>query len=148
MSIGIYTAADASALISQNDTFTNTLLVAVNGRLGGVSQQRLYARNTEHNKSYSSIQVSVENPADPSLINGVQFTYWKLIAGDQKPADWQWDAVATGNVVALPNIGTISVGDNSTYVPFWLYVRVPRNSNANTFITPNIVIRANEILVP
>lgn len=148
MSIGIYTDTDPTTLISQNDTFTNSLLVNVNGRLGGVFQKRLYVRNSEHNKSYSSIQVSVENPADPSLINGVQFTYWKLIAGDTQPADWQWDAVTTGNIITVPNIGTVSIGDNTTYVPFWLYVRAPRNSNANTFITPNMVIRANEILVP
>lgn len=148
MSIGIYTDTDPTTLISQNDTFTNTLLVNVNGRLGGVFQKRLYVRNSEHNKSYSSIQVSVENPADPSLINGVQFTYWKLISGDLQPADWQWDGVTTGNIITLPSIGTVSIGDNTTYVPFWLYVRAPRNSNANTFITPNMVIRANEILVP
>lgn len=148
MSIGIYTEATGSALVSQNDTFTNTLLLPVNGRLGGVYQKRLYVRNTEANKSYSSIQVSVENPADPTLINGLQHTYWKLIAGDQQPLDWQWDLVVTGNTITVPNIGTVSIGDNSTYVPFWIYVSVSRNSNANTFITPNMVIRANEILVP
>lgn len=148
MSIGIYTDTKSTELISQNDTFSNTLLVPVNGRLGGTFQKRLYVRNSEANKSYSSIQVSVENPVDPTLINGVQFTYWKLIAGDQQPADWQWDLITTGNAISLSNIGTVSVGDNSTYLPFWLYVRVPRNSNANTFTTPNMVIRANEILVP
>lgn len=147
MAIGLYTDTSPSTLISQNDTFLNSLLIPVNGRLGGVFQKRLYIRNNETNKSYSSIQVTVDNPADPTLVNGVQFTYWKLIASDLQPADYLWDAVTTANTISLPNIGTTAVGDSSTYVPFWLYVRVPRNSNANTFNTPNVVIRANEILV-
>lgn len=148
MSIGIYTDTNPSALISQNSDLTNALLVAVNGRLGGIFQKRLFVRNTQSNKSYSGITVSVENTVDPTLINGVQFTYWKLLAGDLQPADSAWEVVTTGNILTIPNIGTILVGDNSTYTPFWLWVKVPRNSNAHTLITPKIVIRATEILVP
>ncbi len=148
MSLGIYTDTADSALVSQNDTFTNSLLVPVNGRLGGVFQKRLFVHNNEQDKSYSGIQVSVENPADPTLINGVQFTFWKMIAGDKQPTDDLWLPIATGNILSLPNIGTILNGDSTTYLPFWLRVQVPRNSNANTYITPNMVIRATEILVP
>lgn len=148
MSIGLYTAANNSTLVSSNNSFTNSLLVGINGRLGGVFQQRLFVRNSESNKSYSAISLFVENPVDPTLINGTQNILWKLSAGDTQPTDDIWLDINTGNTISLPNIGTNLVPDSTTYLPFWLYVRIPRNTNIGTFTGINIVIDANEILVP
>jgi hypothetical protein len=147
MSLGIYTAPDSSSLISQNNTFTNALLVAVNGRLGGVYQKRLYVRNDESDRSYSDIEVLVENPDDETLIDGTQNILWKLIPGDAQPADDDWMEVTTGNSISLDDIGTDSVSDSTTYLPFWLYVKVPRNTSINTLTGVNLLINAIEILI-
>ncbi len=147
MSIGIYTNPDPTTLISQNGAFTNALLVSLNGRLGGVFQKRLFVRNSESNKSYSSIQVLTQNPSDPTLVNGTKNIHWKLLSGDQQPDDLDWDGVSTGNTISIANIGTSLVADTTTYIPFWLYVRIPRNTNVETLLGVRLVINANELLV-
>ena len=147
MSLAPYTSAIETAEITSGEDFESPFLVTIDGVLGGVIQKRLYLRNKDTAKSYSSITVSVSNEADPALIDDSKGISWKLFAGDQQPTDEQWKLTSPVNTINLPDIGTVSVSDTSTYLPFWVRVEIPRSTDIQTIKDIKILTIANEILV-
>ena len=146
MSIGIYTTADPDEAISEDGALTNPLLVSVDGKLGGVIQQLLYIRNDDENVAYSGINLAVISD-DISLVDGTNGYTWKLAVGDTQPTDSEWNDITTANTIDFDMIGDESLGDTSTYLPFWIRASVDRNSTVNTFTNVKFEILADELLV-
>lgn len=147
MGIGIYTAADPSTGLSIDGVFTNPLVVPMDGRLGAIYQKKLYIRNNDNTLYYTTITLKSSNQIDTWVIDGSKGITWKLSAGNTQPYDDQWLAIATANTISLSDIGSIHVGDTTTYIPFWLRVQVPRNIEVQTLLTTTLDISASENLV-
>ncbi len=146
MPIGIYTIANPSSLISYNSTFTNPLLVSLNGRLGGIVQKRLYLRNGDNTLYYSSITVKPSCPTDVTLIDGSRGLSWKLLAGSTQPTDEAWAAIAPANTISMPNLGSSGSPNTTTYSPFWVRVEIPRNIEVQTLLSVTLDIACSENL--
>lgn len=146
MGIKIYTEANNAASVSSEDAFTKPLLIAMNGKTGGVLQKRIYVRNDELTKSYQGITVKPFS-SYPAFINGTNGMSWKLYAGDIKPTDEVWATISNANTITLPDLGTISTSDISTYLPFWVKVVIPRSTDAQTIKDVKLQISATETLI-
>lgn len=147
MSIGIYTDANPATLISKSATFTNPLLVALDGRLGGITQKKLYLRNDDNTLWYSTNTVTPADLIDPTIVNGTNGISWKLRAGGTQPTDEEWAAITAGNTISLANLGSGAGSDTSTYLPFWVRVQIPRNTSAKTILDVTLTINTNENVV-
>ncbi len=147
MPIAIYTSADPHTAISQDGTFTNPFAVAIDGKNGGVIQQRLYIRNDDPDLSYSGINLLLVDTIGESAIDGSDRKTWKLYEGDTQPTDNQWATVSGANFITFSGIGNSLVSDTSTYLPFWVRVEVGRNSDVETIKDVQLVLNGHEILV-
>lgn len=146
MAIGIYTAASPGTKISQSADFTNPLLVSLDGKIGGVFQKQLFVRNDNSTLWYSLTTLTAVNNITPALINSPGYS-WKLSAGGTQPTDEQWAAITGGNTISLPNLGTASLANTSTYLPFWLRVEIPRNVPVQTILDTTLNITTDENLI-
>jgi hypothetical protein len=146
--IGIYTSADPDKRLSQSGAFTNPLLVTLDGRKGQTLQQKLYVRNDNSLYSYSGISLTPTYNAGINVIDGSQGYSWKLYAIDQQPTEDQWSVVQAGNSIAFSGVlGTVTVPDISTYLPFWTRVTAPKNVPVQTITDVTLKISATEILL-
>lgn len=143
MGIQIYTEANSGAFISSADSFSKPMLIAMNGRTGGVLQKRVYVRNSDNARYYTGITLKPFT-GTASLINGTVGLSWKLSAGDTKPTDEAWALIAHGNTISLPNLGS---GDITTYLPLWVRVEIPRSTDVQTIKDVKLQIGATETLV-
>lgn len=128
MALKIYQAPNPSSSFSQGGTFTNPLVNAFDGVAGSVVIRRYYVRNDDSGLFYSSITVAPVYSSGVNIFDGTDGFSWKLIAGDTQPLEEQWGLLAEGNSISIPNIGTVSVFDVTTYEPFWLRMTVPRGA--------------------
>jgi hypothetical protein len=142
MGIQIYTDANSGAFISTADSFSKPMLVAMNGRTGGVIQKRIYIRNSDITKYYTAITLKPFS-ATVTLYNGSVGLSWKLSAGDTKPTDEGWALIAHGNTISLPNLVS---GDITTYLPLWVRIEIPRSTDVQTIKDVKLQIVATETL--
>lgn len=147
MAIGIYTKPHEDYQISKDDTRTNPLNIAINGRDGGVIYFKLYVRNDELKYWYSNINVGI-NCAFSDLIDGSKGFSWKLKESEFQPTIAEWDAITGGNIISLSNnLGSASYGNIHTYLPFWLRVEVPANEPAHQIKSISLQLTCKENLV-
>lgn len=136
--LGIYSSADSGSEFSNDGSFDTPFSVSIDGVTGGALERRLYVRNDDAGKSYSSIQVLAVDGGD-DLVDGSTGYSWKLIAGDQRPTAVQWGAVTAGNTISLSNIT-----DTTTYLPFWVRIEVPRRAPIASFQSVSLRVTFNE----
>ena|SRR3990167_10972683 len=148
MPIKIYTSASPDAPISESGALTDPYLVTLDGRNGGVIQQKLYVRNSSSTLSYSGISLTVVNTDDPSLVDGSVGITWKLSEGTLQPTDEQWKVIDSANSITFSGIGTSAVSDTSTYLPFWVRTEIPRGTSVQTITDIQFKIVASELIVP
>lgn len=146
MGLGIYTTATPSAELS-TDTFTNPFSIILDGRVGGSFEQRLYLRNDDATLSFSGVHIAPVDSHSTSIVDGTNGYGWKLNAGDTRPTVDQWNAITPGSSVTMSGLGTISVSDTSTYLPFWVQVSIPRNAPVSTYQQVQLQITATKILI-
>ena len=147
MGLGIYTVADPATLISDSGAFTNPLLVRLDGAQGGVVQTKVYLRNDNVLNSYSGIQILPVNSGDPQLIDDTRNISWRLNAGNDQPTDEDWALLTPPNTISMNDLGTVSVSDISTFLPFWVRVEIPRATDVQTIKDVILQVTATEILV-
>lgn len=128
MALKIYSSPTPSAAFSIDGSFDNPLLLAFDGVTGGIINKRYYVRNDDNTLWYSSIVIQPIYTSGDNIAEGANGFAWKLIAGDDQPLEEQWSLLAPGNSISIPNIGSPSGGDISTYEPFWLRIIVPRGA--------------------
>lgn len=146
MGLGIYSETNEDSKFSQGDR-TNPILEALDGRLGGSIERKLFVRNDDSNLSYKDIKVKPVDHQGVSIVDGTKGFAWKLKAGDAQPTQDQWEATPAANEIELPDLGDESTTDTSTYLPFWLRIEVPRNSRIKTHTDVSLQINAVQIEV-
>lgn len=142
MALKIYPDAGYSSAYSEDSAFTNPLLLAFDGVVGGVTQQRLYVGNdlSAGTYSYTSIQVTATDTDSVDLVGGTEEYSWKLFAGDTQPTEAAWAAISAGNTISLSNMPA----DSSTYLPFWVRIETPRGVSVQSFDTVKMNITATQ----
>lgn len=143
MGLKIYDAPDPAQNFSQDGDFTRAFSLAFDGTIGQVIQQRLYVRNDDNSKSYQAISIQPVLESGEDIIDENGFS-WKMIAGDQQPLEEQWGLIDSGDAIAVPDLGTVSVSDISTYEPFWVRIEVPRGAPVKSHEGVKLRITATE----
>jgi hypothetical protein len=101
------------------------------GHLGGSHEKLIYLRNADVAKYYTNITVhlSVDTYEDLGVLGttgwGVKFVY-----GQRQPTEGEWDQVRAGDAIAIPDIGSTTLADTSTYHPIWVRVFCPGETAA------------------
>ena len=150
MGLGIYTSSVASSRTKDNSgsTGVHAFTVTLDGRAGGIRQYRLFVRNDDSARSFTGLTVQPIATTSPSVVDGTTTGFtWKLFAGDKQPTDAQWGTVTAAAVISLSNIGTSTVSDIASYLPFWVRVEIPRNTSVQVLRNVVLKVAATEILI-
>lgn len=131
---------------SNEGAFTNPLSHSFNGITGEIIEQRYYLRNDDVTHWYSEITIQAVDHGDV-IVDGTDGYSWKLIAGDERPLEEQWEMAVAGASIEMDDIGTASAGDESTYLPFWLRIEVPRGAPVESFQGVTLDVSCKENLV-
>jgi len=96
-------------------TSSNPFRITMNGIVGGEIVRKIYMRNTESIHTYDTISLSITD-------NGVQGTgwVWKLQSSNYEPTYRSWHYISHNNGIAVPDIN-----DHITYVPIWVFIKIP-----------------------
>jgi len=149
MALGIYSAPSISAKFSEDKTFINPLAVTFDGRSGGTRQLRLYIRNDDPSHYYTAISLGLQDLGVTTIIDRPEDGFaWKLSEGDIQPTLNDWANVAAANTVSFTDIGSASIPDSSTFLPFWIYIQVPPGLSVQTFDRVQFILRGEENLIP
>lgn len=109
------------------------------GRLGGAFEQLVYIRNDDVANYYTNLSVGYEENIYQDTGEFGE-TGWgvKYMYGERRPTEAEWDEVASGEPITLPDIGSTLAADTSTYHPIWIRVYCPGNTAAQ--------LRENQLL--
>lgn len=110
------------------------------GQVGGSDEVLVYVRNDDAGLYFTNLSVA----AEVNLYNDWgEFgdTGWgiKLLYGERRPTEAEWDLVRSGDSIVLPDIGDTSAADTSTYYPVWVRVYCPGGEPAQ--IRDNLRLR-------
>lgn len=148
MALAIYSAPDSDSLISQDGLFTKPVAVTFDGRTGGFKEIQLFIRNDDPTYYYTDVVLSLEDNESPTITDqpANQFV-WKLSYGDTKPTFNDWANILPANSLNIPvQIGEVGNPDTSTYLPVWVFIRVPANLDIQVFTGVKLVLSGNEVL--
>ena len=141
MPLKIYDKPDKDSYLSMGtgkDPFTVTL----NGVTGGCVYKKLYIRNEDTAKWYSDISIrAVDSNGLLTYVDGSNGFEWRLIDGDVRPLLLTWDRTEPGNTLSFSGLvlGSSTLADISTYVPFWVKVDIERGQRISNLT--NVVLR-------
>lgn len=103
------------------------------GHLGGAHEEKIYVRNDDVTKYFTNVQLRLHSePYDDSGEVGDSGWSVKFLYGERRPTEAEWDIVRSGEVLDLPDIGTVDLADTSTYHPVWVRVYCPGGVLAQT----------------
>lgn len=148
MALNIYLEPVDTSPLSKSGRFSNPLGITFDGRLGGTKEIRLYLRNDDPAVRYTNIVLSLQDTDVDSHIDSLDSNYqWKLSEGDTKPTLLDWNNTEANNELQMTDIGEAGIPDTSTFLPFWLYVKVPANLAVQNIRTISFVIEGNEVAI-
>jgi len=144
MSLGVYLKPKATALVTSQNPFR----VTFDGRTGGVVAQQVFVRNDDIRKSYLDISILAIDSLNENLVDGSTSGWeWKLASKSVPVTGEEWDTIDPGSTLTLPDIGSTTLPDIHTYLPVWVYVKIPRNQAVRNITDIVLRILATEILV-
>lgn len=115
-----YTAMGSDVLRSFHD-----------GRLGGSWESIIYLRNSDPSRYFTNLELSY------TVLGYEDFgefgsTGWgvKFLYGQRQPTQAEWDSVQSTATLMMPDIGSTSGADVSTYHPIWVKFICPGNQAA------------------
>jgi len=134
---------DEYSEITYTSDLTNPVFTTHDGQVGGNVSLQLYLKNDESDEWYSNVRIQPVDLVDAYPYGDVVYseTGWgvKLSAGADEPTIAEWEDIAWGNTITMPDVGSTSAGDISTYFPFWYLISCPPNIEAIT--KTDIVLR-------
>lgn len=139
--LGIYEFSDPDSIFSASGIFTNALSHTFDGITGGSVEQKYYIRNENADVTYSGITLTTIDTSGLGLVNSNGFE-WKLRVGSEQPLEQEWKTITAGNVISLAYVGQ---GDTSTYLPFWLKIKIPRGVDVQSFDGVVLRLDATEV---
>lgn len=141
MSLKIYHQLLDTAYLGTRDDGTYYLSFSFRGDSGGRLEKRLWLRNDSLYSYFTGITVDSTDTATLSISDGERTGYSvKLWVGDIRPTEEDWNSVSTGNQISLPNIGSSTNPATNSFVPFWVRVDVPANSDLETITTVSLQV--------
>jgi len=144
MTLAIYTFPIETAAVDSDNLFS----VTFDGRIGGSIDRKLYVRNDNLERWYSSIAVTSVDTGMPIAGGGTEGWAWRLLEKDIAPTTEEWLVEDPGNTVSLTdNIGSATEGDTRTYLPFWVRITIPPRVQVQTLTGAVLRISATEGLV-
>ena len=146
MSVGIYLSADSADLCSQNGLYTKPFSASFNGKTGGIKEFKLYLRNDSLVYYYTDIVLSLDDLNVPTIVDN-PLTSWKLSLGDTRPTSTEWSYISPNNTLTSPDIGESGAGDISTFLPFWVEIKVPAGRDVSVNTNIRFKITGEEALV-
>ena len=146
MGISIYYRPGTELIkISRNTDLNNPVITVHDGKVGGAVSLQLFLRNDDSDLWFSNVVVRPVDLVDAYPYGDVVYTEtgWgvKLSAGSAEPTNSEWEDIEWGNSISMPNIGTASTADTTTYSPFWYMISCPPNIDAIT--KTDIVLRVS-----
>jgi hypothetical protein len=146
MAIYLYTEPGGTVPLSTDGT--NPFTITFDGLRGGSISKKLYVRNSETDRYYSDITVSINDTGVPSRSDGTDEFRWRLYEGEHHPPIETWETIVPGTAITLSNnIGTYIKGDISTYLPFWVRVEIPPDRRVQVIDQIYLRLAATEYLI-
>lgn len=102
------------------------------GVLGETIILKLFVRGDITTEWYENISLQPISSVTPNEVNGTSTGHGvKLIVGNTEPTEAEWEATDYAASVSFGNIGSASVGDSNTYLPFWCRQECPAGAPAD-----------------
>lgn len=125
---------DALSLATVGTDLTNPITTTHDGKEGDEKATLLYLRNNDATKWYSNIVITPVDLIDADPYGDIAYseTGWgvKLSEGGTEPTEAEWDDLDWGEATSMSDVGSDSIGDSTTYAPFWYFISCPPNTNA------------------
>lgn len=101
------------------------------GHIGGVYEDLIYIKNDNSGKYYVNVTVSpvFNGVVDAGNFGDTGFSI-KYSYGARRPTEQEWNTIIPGAAVAIPDIGSTSAADTTTYHPIWVRMFVPGGVSA------------------
>jgi hypothetical protein len=129
---------DAYVPVSIGNDISSPIDTVHDGKMGTTTSVLLYLRNNDSSKYYTNIRIFPTDLEETNSYSDVMYdeTGWgvKLSAGGTEPSEAEWENIDWGNEIQMSNIGTSSVGNTTTYYPFWYLISSPPNLDAQAKI--------------
>lgn len=124
----------------------NPLRTLHDGNLGGAHEELVYIRNDDLTRYYTSVTVAYASGVY-TLDGTVDGWSIKFIYGERQPTETEWDIAIAGAALVIPDIGSTSAGDTSTYHPVWVRVYCPGGEAAQLRESQTLTVSSYERLV-
>jgi len=114
-----------------SSAFSDPLRSFHHGPMGSVHEEIVYIHNTDSSKYYSNVLLTFE-VTDYDDWGELGATGWgvKLMYGERRPTEAEWNLVRSGEGIQLPDIGESWSADTGTYHPVWIRIVSPANEVA------------------
>jgi hypothetical protein len=136
---------DSFTEITTSGDLTEPIVTAHDGQTGGVVTLQLYLRNDESTLWYSNVTIRPVDLVEAYPYGDVAYTEtgWgvKLSQGSDEPTTAEWEDIEWGNTIDMPDVGSSSLANTTTYSPFWYLISCPPNLDAIT--KTDIVLRTS-----
>ena len=120
--------------VSRGQDLSSPVVTTHNGQNSVVITVPLYLRNNESTKWYSAIKIFPLDLEDANPYGDISFdeTGWgvKLSVGGTEPTTAEWEDINWGEEISMENVGSDSLGDTTTYFPFYYLITSPPNTDA------------------
>ncbi len=117
MALDFYDDSNALANIGSGE-----IRESMNATVGSISETKIYIRNDNTGRYYTNISVAVNQDTGTFGASGFSI---KLYYGSRQPTEAEWDAAPVNTPIIIPDIGTLAVGDDTTFHPFWIRAFCP-----------------------
>lgn len=129
---------DAYVEVSNSDDLTSPLSTLHDGNKSTKKVVQLFLRNDESTKWYSNIKLLPYDLVDANPYGDVAYdeTGWgvKLSSEITEPTTGEWEDINWGEEISMSNVGSDSLGDITTYSPFYYLITSPPNLDAQNKI--------------
>ena len=97
------------------------------GKLGGSYDSLVYVKNDDPTLYYVDITFVPVSSTYDDIDGEWGETGWglKLLYGERRPTETEWDQVKSGEPIDLPDIGSTDAADTVNYYPIWVRAIVP-----------------------
>lgn len=124
-----------------SNLYSDKLRFSGNGKIGFSSDKLIYITNDDPTKYYTNITVSPMSVTYDDTLGEWGETGFgvKLILGERRPTEIEWDQIGPGDSIVIPDIGTTDSADIENLTPVWVRVIVPGLTRAQ--LKSNIRLR-------